>query len=277
MPHEIHPDRNPPDPRATLAEITRLQSILAHRDASRNFFVEGVRNVVEAIENGFRIETLLVSDQLLTVPIARKLARQRRRSGVPTLPVAPEAFRQVSGRPCLRRRRHRRPEVVAAARHLAAGRPLLGRARGRPLAGQLHRSAPRRPSARRVHPDRAADRPLRPRGRPRLDGAPFWQAFIRTSDRSLRNWLLYRHRCLAVGALPDGPVELHRFRFPRAVYPRLGRGSRGAHAAPARNPGAGPRPHPDGRRGRLPEPRRGGEPAPVRGLSRGPPWRGRSS
>ena len=45
------------------------------------FFVEGVRNVVQAIETGHRIDTLVYSDQLLTVPIARRLMRDRRRSG----------------------------------------------------------------------------------------------------------------------------------------------------------------------------------------------------
>src|SRR4051812_10988311 len=96
MPNEIHPDRHQPDPRSILDEIGRLQSDRAHRGARRMFFVEGVRNVVEAIENGFRIETLVSSDQLLTVPIARRLVRDRRRAGTPTLPVSPEDFRRVS-------------------------------------------------------------------------------------------------------------------------------------------------------------------------------------
>jgi len=37
------------------------------------FFVEGARNVVHAIEGGFQIETLLYSEKLLIVPIARRL------------------------------------------------------------------------------------------------------------------------------------------------------------------------------------------------------------
>src|SRR6266446_5010700 len=72
MPHEIHPDRISPDARSALDAIRRLQADRAHRDARRTFFVEGVRNVVQAIESGFHIETLDVS---------------------------PEAFRQVSATP----------------------------------------------------------------------------------------------------------------------------------------------------------------------------------
>ncbi len=216
MPHEIHPDRNPPDPRATLAEITRLQSDRAHRDASRNFFVEGVRNVVEAIENGFRIETLLVSDQLLTVPIARKLVRERRRSGVPTLPVAPEAFRQVSGT-------HHASGVgaIVAQRwsplHDTSPRAglcwvVLEAVRSPGNLGTLIRTSEAVGGAGFILIGPRID-PFDPAVVRASMGALFWQAFIRTSDRSLRNWL-HRHRCRAVGASPDGPVELHRFRFP---------------------------------------------------------------
>jgi RNA methyltransferase, TrmH family len=99
MPHEIHPDRNPPDARSTLDAIRRLQADRAHRDARRTFFVEGVRNVVHAIESGFHIETLVYSEKLLIVPIARRLIRDRCRSGTPTLHVSPEVFRQVSATP----------------------------------------------------------------------------------------------------------------------------------------------------------------------------------
>jgi TrmH family RNA methyltransferase len=95
MPDEIHSDPHQPDPRSTLDEIRRSSRPRAPR-CPRRFFVEGVRNVVQAIENGYRIDTLVYSDQLLTVPIARRLVRDRRRSGIPTLRVSPEAFRQVS-------------------------------------------------------------------------------------------------------------------------------------------------------------------------------------
>ena len=63
------------------------------------FFVEGVRNVVHAIESGFQIETLVYSEKLLIVPIARRLVRDRRRSGTPTFEVTPEVFRQISMTP----------------------------------------------------------------------------------------------------------------------------------------------------------------------------------
>ena len=96
MPDEIDSDCLSHDAQSTLDEIKRLQADRAHRDARRTFFVEGVRNVVQAIENRFHIETLIYSEKLLIVPIARKLVRDRRRSGTPTLSVSPESFRQIS-------------------------------------------------------------------------------------------------------------------------------------------------------------------------------------
>src|SRR5262249_13991127 len=85
MPNDIQSDPRDFDPRSTLEEIGSLQSDRAHRTARQTFFVEGVRNVVQAIENGFRIDTLVYSDRLLTVPLARKLVRDRRRSGTTTV------------------------------------------------------------------------------------------------------------------------------------------------------------------------------------------------
>ena len=94
MPHETQPDQIASDAQTTLDEIRRLQADRTHRDARRMFFVEGVRNVVHAIESGFQIETFLYSEKLLIVPIARRLIRERRRTGVPTIEVSPESFRR---------------------------------------------------------------------------------------------------------------------------------------------------------------------------------------
>ena len=52
-------------------------------------------------------------------------------------------------------------------------------------------------------------------------GALFRQTFIRTNDRSLRNWVR-RHRCRVIGASPVALVDLHRFDYPRAKIFVLG-------------------------------------------------------
>ena len=213
-----------------LDEIKRLQADRAHQDARWTFFVEGVRNVVQAIENGFRIETLVSSDQLLTVPIARKLVCDRRRSDTPNLHVSSETFRQVSTT-------YRASGVGAIVTqrwsplHGASPRAglcwvVLEAVRSEGDLGTLIRTSEAIGGAgfilvgSRIDPfDLGIVRASM--------GALFRQAFIRTNDRSLRHRLC-RHRCRVVGASPDGSAELHRFDSPsfsqslKKVPPMLG-------------------------------------------------------
>src|SRR5579859_3606892 len=81
---------------ATLTQIERLQRERGYRDAHGRFFVEGIRNVVTAIDTGYPLDALVYSERLLTSPIARKLVRRLRRVGTPFARVSPEQFRLVS-------------------------------------------------------------------------------------------------------------------------------------------------------------------------------------
>jgi TrmH family RNA methyltransferase len=224
MLNDRHPDRDPPEPESTLAEIERLQSDRTHRDTRRAFFVEGVRNVVQAIENGFDIETLLYSDQLLTVPIARRLVRDRTRSGVPTLRVSPETFRRVS-------RTHRASGVGAIVAQRWS--PLHGVSPKAGLCwvvleairsvgnlGSLIRTSEAVGGAGFILIGTRID-PYDPAVVRASMGALFRQKLIRTSYRSLSHWFR-RHGCRVIGASPDGSAELHRFDYPRPTILILG-------------------------------------------------------
>jgi TrmH family RNA methyltransferase len=224
MPHEIHPDRNSPDARSTLDAIRRLQADRAHRDERRTFFVEGVRNVVHAIESGFRIETLVYSEKLLILPIARRLVRDRCRSGTPTLHVSPEAFRQVSTTP-----RASGVGAVVAQRwpplHGASPRAglcwvVLEAVRSEGNLGSLIRTSEAIGGAGFILVGHRID-PFAPAVVRASMGALFRQTLIRTNDRSLRNWVR-RHRCRVIGASPDGSADLHRFDYPRPTILVLG-------------------------------------------------------
>jgi len=96
MKDEQRADYRQLDAAPTLTRIRKLQDDRGYRDQHRLFFVEGVRNFVTAIDHGFSIETLLYSEKLLTVPLARKLVRQSKRAGVPFARVSPEVFRSIS-------------------------------------------------------------------------------------------------------------------------------------------------------------------------------------
>jgi RNA methyltransferase, TrmH family len=80
----------------TLATIERLQHDCGYRNSRGLFFIEGVRNFVEAVDHRFSVEALLYSEKLLIHPLARKLVRRLKRAGIPFARVTPEQFRRVS-------------------------------------------------------------------------------------------------------------------------------------------------------------------------------------
>jgi TrmH family RNA methyltransferase len=188
------------------------------------FFVEGVRNVVHAIESGFHIETLVYSERLLIVPIARRLVRDRRRSGTPTFEVTPEVFRQVSMTP-----RASGVGAVVAQRwsplhHTSPKAGLcwvvLEAVRSEGNLGSLIRTSEAVGGAGFILVGPRID-PYAPAVVRASMGAVFRQAFIRANDRGLRNWVR-RHRCRVIGAAPGGSADLHRFDYPRPTIIALG-------------------------------------------------------
>jgi TrmH family RNA methyltransferase len=229
MPDEIHPDSLSLDAKSTLDEIRRLRADRAHRDGRATFFVEGVRNVVQAIENRFRIETLIYSEKLLIVPIARKLVRAHRRSGTPTLSVSPETFRQISTT-------HHASGVgaIVAQRwsqlHGTSPRAglcwvVLEEVRSEGNLGSLIRTSEAIGGAGFILVGARID-PFDPAVVRASMGALFRQTFIRTNNSSLRNWLR-RHHCHVIGASPDGSADLHHFDYPRPTILVLGEERRG--------------------------------------------------
>jgi RNA methyltransferase, TrmH family len=197
------------------------------------FFVEGVRNVVHAIVSGFRIETLIYGEKLLIVPIARRLVRDQCRSGTPTLHVTPEDFRQVSTTPCVSG-----VGVIVAQRwsplHGASPKTglcwvLLEAIRSEGNLGSLIRTSEAIGGAGFILVGPRVD-PYTPGVVRASMGALFRQAFIRTNDRSLRNWVR-RHRCRVIGASPGGSADLHRFDYPRPTILVLGEERQGLSPA----------------------------------------------
>jgi RNA methyltransferase, TrmH family len=204
--------------------VRRLQADRTHRDTRRTFFVEGVRNVVHAIESGFHIETLVYSEKLLIVPIARRLVRDRCRSGTPTFHVSPEAFRQVSTTP-----RASGVGAIVAQRwsplHGASPRAglcwvVLEAVRSAGNLGSLIRTSEAIGGAGFILVGPRID-PFDPAVVRAAMGSLFRQTLIRTNDRSLRNWVR-RHRCRVIGASPDGSADLHHFDYPRPTILVLG-------------------------------------------------------
>lgn len=224
MPDEIHRGAVSLDAKSTLDEIKRLHVGRAHRDARGTFFIEGVRNVLRAVENHFHVDTLVYSEKLLVVPAARKMVRELRRSGTPTLAVSPEVFRHISTA-------HRASGIGAIVAQRWS--PLHGIAPGAGLCwvvleevrsngnlGTLIRTSEAVGGAGLILVGPRVD-PFDPDVVRASMGGLFRQTFIRTDTASLRDWLR-RHGCRVVGASPDGMGQLHDFDYPRPTILALG-------------------------------------------------------
>jgi RNA methyltransferase, TrmH family len=79
----------------TLKQIRALRQ-RKEREATGLCFVEGIRQVAEAIGSGARIERLVVAPALLTSPFARELLAEQAHAGTPTLELSPELFAGLS-------------------------------------------------------------------------------------------------------------------------------------------------------------------------------------
>lgn len=199
----------------TLAEIERLQSDRAFRDDVGLFFVEGIRNVVAAVEGGLQVQHLLWSDVLLTSSAGRQIVRSLRRAGMPNTRASPEAFRRVS-----KARRASGVALVLRQHHLPLHKVsprratcwvVLGRVRSTGNFGSLVRTSAAVGGGGFILVGGAVD-PYDPVVVRATMGALFSQTFVRTGVRQLRDWIR-RHRLQVVGVSPDGTEDYDRCRY----------------------------------------------------------------
>jgi TrmH family RNA methyltransferase len=88
-------ERTSDDVRSILARVRRL-SRRDVRDQTGFHFVEGVRGVLQVLEAGIPVETLVYSEVLVRGAGAQKRVRLSKRAGIPVLRVTPEQFRSIS-------------------------------------------------------------------------------------------------------------------------------------------------------------------------------------
>ena len=217
---------------AVSRKIEALLSDRRARDRDGLFFVEGVRNFVQAVDNGFSVERILFSDRLLTSAIARKLVRQSRRSGVPTNKLTPEAFRKfsqakrASGVAAVLRQRWARLEDVTPDHGLCW--IAVGAVRSPGNLGTLIRSSQAVGGAGIFCAGDGVD-PYAPAVVRSAMGSLFRQSFVRTTWPEIQRWAA-AHGCPVIGASPDGATEMHRFAFPSAPLLLLGEERKGLDA-----------------------------------------------
>jgi TrmH family RNA methyltransferase len=224
MKDEYRADYRPLDVALTLTRIRKLQDDRRYRDQHRLFFIEGVRNFVEAVDHKFPIETLLYSEKLLTAPLARKFVRQLKRAGVPFARVSPEAFRSIS--------RAERASGIAAILHqriqtLEQIQPdrfpcwtVLSQVQSLGNFGTLLRTSAAIGAAGFILLGPHID-PYEPVVVRSTMGALFKQTLVRTDIERFRHWI-QTHRIAVIGASPDGVVDYDRVRYTRPTVLLLG-------------------------------------------------------
>lgn len=224
MVSRYQPDHHWTNVSATIDEIRRLQTDRRYRDAQGAFFIEGVRNFVQAVDFQFDLVVIVFSEKLLTNPLARKFVRQHRRAGVPTVGVTPEKFRKFS-------QTHRASGVSAIIRqHWASLKSvslenslcwvILGQVRSPGNLGTLIRTSEAVGGAGFILLDPAVE-PYAPAALRASMGALFRQQFVRTNYQALQRWVQAQHGHI-IGASPDGAKNFQQFTYPQTTLLFLG-------------------------------------------------------
>ena len=208
----------------TVSAIERLQHDRGYRDSRGLFFIEGVRNFIEAVDHCFSVDTLLYSEKLLINPLARKLVRRLKRAGVPFARVTPEQFRRVS--------KTERASGVAAILHQRVQRldqvkltdrgcwTALGQVRSPGNFGTLLRTSAATGAAGFILLGDSID-PFDPAVVRATMGALFKQALVRTTTEQLRRWVRMNN-VQVIGASPDGTEDYRQVSYTRPALLMLG-------------------------------------------------------
>src|SRR5438552_17121933 len=79
-----------------LCTVRLLQKSRHRRDSSHRFWIEGIRQFIQAFDAGWDFETVIHSRVLLKSSLAQMLVRRLAARGVERASVTPEEFRSVS-------------------------------------------------------------------------------------------------------------------------------------------------------------------------------------
>jgi TrmH family RNA methyltransferase len=224
MPDEAGSDFHQLEIAPTLSAIERLQHDRGYRDSRGLFFIEGVRNFIEAVDHRFSVDALLYSEKLLIQPLARKLVRRLKRAGVPFARVTPEQFRRVS-------RTERASGVAAILRqpvlrldqiNLAdqACWTALSNVRSSGNFGTLMRTSAATGASGFILLGDSID-PFDPAVVRATMGALFKQTLVRTSIGQLRRWV-HMHNVQVIGASPDGSEDYREVSYTHPALLMLG-------------------------------------------------------
>lgn len=207
-----------------LSAVERLQHDRGYRDSRRLFFIEGIRNFVEALDHRFSVDTLLYSERLLIHPLARKLVRRLKRAGVPFARVTPEQFRSISrterasGVAAIVRQRIRSLDQVTVQPDQCW--TALSQVRALGNFGTLLRTSAATGASGFILLGHAID-PYDPAAVRATMGTLFKHSIVRTNFDEFRGWVR-ANKIEVIGASPDGPEDYRQVRYTRPAVLMLG-------------------------------------------------------
>lgn len=212
-----------------LTQVAQLQSSRSFRDQHNLFYVEGVRNFMQAAASNFELAIVLYSEKLLTVTPARQLIRKLRRKGIKTIKLTPEQFRRIShtekasGVAAIVKQHWTKLHQISPYKELCW--TALEKVRSPGNLGTLIRSSEAIGGGGFILIGKNID-PYSPNVIRATMGALFHQKLIRTTYNSLSHWIR-RHSCQVIGASPEGKVDFHHFKYPRSTILFLGEERKG--------------------------------------------------
>ncbi len=95
----MHQANRSPVLRHVFARIRSLQQNRSMRDTSCQFWIEGIRNFIQAFDANHEFDTVIHSSVLLKSSLAEMLVRRLKNRGVGTIRVTPEQFRSICSTP----------------------------------------------------------------------------------------------------------------------------------------------------------------------------------
>ena len=207
-----------------LSAIEHLQHDRGYRDSHELFVIEGVRNFIEALDHHFFVDTLVYSEKLLIHPLARKLVRRLKRSGIPFARVTPEQFRSISrterasGVAAVLRQRVQTLDRVEVTNHSCW--TALSHIRSLGNLGTLVRTSAATGATGLILVGDSID-PFDPAVVRATMGALFRQTIIRSNSEDLLRWAR-KHRVQIIGCSPDGAEDYREVRYKRPAVLMLG-------------------------------------------------------
>lgn len=217
-------DFRPLETAPVLAKAKKLQNDRIYRDKKALFFAEGVRNFVQAVDQGFSIDTLIYSEKLLISPIARKLVRHLKRAGVAFTRLSPEQFRGISqterasGVAAIFRQHTQKLDEIKPGGHTCW--TVLSEIRSPGNLGSLIRTSAAIGASGFILLGNSID-PFDPNVVRASMGAIFKQSIARASPSDLRNWIKF-HKLQVIGAAPNGSLNYNQVAYNHPTILMLG-------------------------------------------------------